>query len=432
MQLRNKVLKIVLSCLAVIPLLLPFQMSAETVSGAPIIGVNITLIDYDYSYSPYQGEITLTTDQTRWHCESWSSGCRTWVSEGTDDVVDNEITGTISYTQTIARSYLYEYDFIFDKAYVGSIRFSDGSLGATSTKTYYVNGTHLKLTSTTLIDSFTISSYNLNALPENVHQWIFPIESFSFISSFLYYNQSYLKEYYQLNSEYIFPVFNIPSGATIYNLSSGVDKFRCIMFIGNSQAYSLANVKNILIDFGSLNVDNFQYWSNTRMWQNGATGYFVSFDITISSYTTYVIKSKAGFPVIPIYFDSLNKPHVSTEFALQFGLSNELLDNIEIIANGTASSNTSSNSLESQNTQFSTDSSNLMNLEDTLGNQMNNNLQQIDTNFDVGNQFGSKFLASAEWVRNQYNTLTSNTPFGTFISFSLLIGLALLLMGRLL
>ena len=61
---------------------------------------------------------------------------------------------------------------------------------------------------------------------------------------------------------------------------------------------------------------------------------------------------------------------------------------------------------------------------------MNSALNNVNVNFDVGNQLGSKFLASAQWVRQQFDSLTSNTPFGTVLSFSLILGIALLIIGK--
>ena len=160
--------------------------------------------------------------------------------------------------------------------------------------------------------------------------------------------------------------------------------------------------------------------------------YIRRWDITTSNrgVVTAVFK-KSPIYFIPIFVGTLtNQQYVSTDFALNWNLTNKLLSDLNIVAQGTTQSNQSASSESAVNQQFASDSQQLMDFEDTMSNNMDTQLQQINTSFDVGNTFGSKFLTSAEWVRNQFNTITNNTPFGTFISFSLLIGLSLLLVGK--
>ena len=90
----------------------------------------------------------------------------------------------------------------------------------------------------------------------------------------------------------------------------------------------------------------------------------------------------------------------------------------------------SENNLNNSSDELNNSSNQLITQEDVFNDDMNNALQDIDTNFNIGTNFGSKFISSANWVKTQYDRLTGNTPFGSLISFSLLIGLALLLVGK--
>lgn len=70
----------------------------------------------------------------------------------------------------------------------------------------------------------------------------------------------------------------------------------------------------------------------------------------------------------------------------------------------------------------------LIQYEDEFNSNLNDNLEQLPSS--SLNDFGEKFIASSNWVRDQYNRLTLNTPFYNLIVFSLFVGLALLLIGK--
>lgn len=132
---------------------------------------------------------------------------------------------------------------------------------------------------------------------------------------------------------------------------------------------------------------------------------------------------------MPIYFKSVNNTNVTTDFALLFGLDNRLLLAIENIQPN-ISTDESADNLDIESNDFSDAADNLFGYEDDFNNDLNDSLDDINVNFDVGNAFGSKFLNSAQWVRQQFDALTNTTPFGTVLSFSLILGLALLIIGK--
>ena len=131
--------------------------------------------------------------------------------------------------------------------------------------------------------------------------------------------------------------------------------------------------------------------------------------------------------IIPIFCGISD--NASTEFCLRYNMENQVIRNINIIANGTSASSSSSSDLEDSADDIIQNSSTMFQFENTQNQNMNNALQNINTNFDIGS-FGSSFLSSANWVRTQFDNITNSTPFGSILSFSLLLGLALLIIGK--
>lgn len=421
--------KIFIIPLLLIPLVCPFHISAGTVSGgAPIIGVNVYVIDYEYGKVPVQGTVTLETDMTRWQCVSGSSSrCAVWQSQNTSDVVQNEISGTITYSNGSYSAYLYEFDFVFDDDYVGYVRFSS-QITAGSGNIYYVNGSHLTITSTTLINSFTITEYQLASKSDGI-MWLFPIESFSAINYCL--NQNMEQVGLDSFGDYMFPIFQTKAGDVVadqYISIYGTQKFVWIFYV-DWNPNNETRLKNHFT-FTDINIENIQI---LQLVGSGSI-VKVTMGITsgVNSQGSKPIIAKDSFKYMPIYSQRTTDfqfNNNSLEFALKFGLSNTLLDNVQKIANGTTNSNQDANNLETVSDDISSSSDDLIQSENSFNNSMNSNLQQIDTNINIGN-LGSKFLASADWVRMQFNTLTNGTPFGSVLSFSLLLGLALVLVGR--
>jgi len=138
---------------------------------------------------------------------------------------------------------------------------------------------------------------------------------------------------------------------------------------------------------------------------------------------------KTNLPLYtPIYLKIKDYKYISTDFALQFGLTNQLLDDIHLIASGTEQSSSAAQSNDSTNSQLITSSNQLFTQEDSFKSDMNNAMQMIPQ-FSVNN-FGNKFITSATWVRHQYERMTNNTPFQQVITFSLLVGLSMILIGK--
>lgn len=67
-------------------------------------------------------------------------------------------------------------------------------------------------------------------------------------------------------------------------------------------------------------------------------------------------------------------------------------------------------------------------IEDQQIQNLDDSLDQISTESDLINN--NKFINSANWVTQQYNRITNNNPIGSLIGFSLLFGLALIFIGK--
>lgn len=412
----------------------PFNIFAETVGGnSPIIGVNVNIADYEYGVRPYQGTVTLTTDMTRWQCMSSHStmGCQVWQSQNTSSTIQDDITGTITYSSTSTYSaYLYEYEFVLDGEYIGYITFSTNNAGATTTKTYYVNGGSFTLTATSLLTTFTVSSYNL--ISKNTgSMWMFPFESFNFIYFFA--NNNFRQVGLESIGNYYFPIFDVPQNTQIYRTRIAAGGVHRVIFFIDQYLVESTFSNYITLSDSTLTTTNHRIIRRLMPNMTGTTTYVVySVDIVNNgasaiNYNMNYVGPNSKF--MPIYYDYPTNDYITTDFALLFGLSNDLLDNLDIIANGTVGTNESAANSSSANADLEMASDSLITQESAFKNDMNNSLSNVNSNFRLSD-FGDSFVRSSNWIRIQFENLTNNTPFQTIITFSLLVGMSMILLGR--
>lgn len=230
------------------------------------------------------------------------------------------------------------------------------------------------------------------------------------------------------------PVYRVPSNAVIFRAWNNMSS-NSIFIFGTTRNFSSASTFFQYFDLTDENGNrpNIVEIKQLSVYANG----FIIMRIVYQpvSNSNYELKniSASADNFMPIFWAVMSNSaykNLSTDFALNFGLTNQLLDDLHIIAQGTQTSQSSASSTDQANDDLVTSSDSLFQFESSQNQNMNNALNQIDTNYDVGNKFGSKFLASADWVRTQFNVLTGNTPFGSVLSFSLLLGLALLIIGK--
>lgn len=273
--------------------------------------------------------------------------------------------------------------------------------------------------------------------------WEFPIESFTWINYLFnvgYQKSSVLKIY-----QYTFPIFQLSSTLPIlrdYTSKNAVDKIVVFAYprnLGinsfntyfdwykNKNMNTLANDLVEIYDFQTL----FRGWQDqtgTEQFRIFSFKYHCKSDSAIDLY----LKSKdtsADAYFMPIYFNFVNNTNISLDFALNFGLSNILIDYL--------SGNSAQDSINDNDdiTQEFTDQADLIvDLESSFTDDFESSLNNpsIDVNTTPQSLFGSSFTASASWLRSAFNHLTLNNPFGSLLTYSLLLGLALLIIGRLL
>lgn len=102
-------------------------------------------------------------------------------------------------------------------------------------------------------------------------------------------------------------------------------------------------------------------------------------------------------------------------------------DQSAALINGTESSNNVSNFLQDSNTSLNDAVSQYDQAEKAFTDDFKVNVDAIDTNFS----WGSQFLNSANFVRTSFNELVEPAPIYNMILFSLILGFALFIIGRL-
>lgn len=100
----------------------------------------------------------------------------------------------------------------------------------------------------------------------------------------------------------------------------------------------------------------------------------------------------------------------------------------DIVVNGNNNSPDKYQEANRKNAELKGKISNFDTFENNAIGDMTDSLDSINTSPDiVGN---STFLVSARWVRTCFNQVTNNTPFGSVLSFSLLLGLGMIFLGK--
>lgn len=281
------------------------------------------------------------------------------------------------------------------------------------------------------VDSISSNNITLVEEPEEIIERLYnyPLESYNAILPLLRADREIIRDTNYGN--YTFPVFMMYPNQVL-----GMQEF--------SNAYSQNDQIWYFVFYSSINPSQYFSWSGLgattrKLYSYGnGTGEGIyqmalikfSTDKVAGTRTIYANASapSTGFEFFPIYsqvITSSTKNYASLDFSLNFNLPNPFIDYIY----GTYESSVSSDNLEDSSDDITTSSNQMFTFENTQNTNMNNALQNINTNYDISS-FGSSFLSSANWVRQQFDNLTNNTPFGSVLSFSLLLGLALLIIGK--
>lgn len=411
---KLKGIKIFISIIMLASVLMPFKIFAETVSGTgPIIGVNVSITDHDHETYNNSGTITLSTNMTRWQCDQVLNGaCALYISKSASGGTNDDITGTVNFPVYTSDNYVYTYDFVFDADYVGSVTFTN-SFGATTSRTYYVNGSHLIISSVSSVSTFTISSYSLAKKSEDTIMWMFPIESFNLIYSMIS-NNIEMADFYQY-ANYTFPFFNLKTNNLIGNFYwyQNVPN-RFIYFCKNYTITETTFPQYFSVPSGV----SFHDSGTINYVRIGSTTYYLAWVETIQTSSasirgnlTYVNSETLHF--MPVFFGRMDRQFISTDFALNFGLSNQLLDDIHIIAQGTLGSQQAETDLDSGTDSMQQSIDSIVSIENSYTSDFNSSLENIDFSDPIQSNQG--ILPAANFVISVFNGLILNNPLSLLI-----------------
>lgn len=319
---------------------------------------------------------------------------------------------------------------IMDDAYVGNmtltlnVRDTQNSGNVTTQVMFVVNGVYAIGTSQNVYINYisSISSINYQSLKKKTGSWSFPMESLNYVIECA--GKGYdITDFYKLG-QYEYPMYTVPANSELLNraltdANGSNPYFICVMWVNKniSSPNSFASyftVGNGIIDSVE-SVMNFRYDGiNTRIIKvqiSRGTG---------TSNTT--LTTSQELLIMPIYNRRSSEMGYETQdFCDLFGLPYSGLDN---------DSQQSIDNLEDTMTDFNSSANDVIDVETDIGSGFENALQDIPTSFNFSNQFGASFISSAQWVRDQFNSLTLNNPFGSLITFSLILGVGLLILGR--
>lgn len=309
--------------------------------------------------------------------------------------------------------YIYEYVIVFKHNYIGSITINN--------ITYGVNGNELRFNSRTNYNTFSFD--NINLVNNDNLTWHFPFESFSAVN-YLYseYDVVGLRNTFDY---YLYPIFNIPSNGYIsrmYPMSS--DNLGYTIFACNKDVNM--NTFNNLFYFQQSEVR----LEDIEVVQPYGSGWGV-YKIIVSKNggtLSAVIRNSVDMLVMPIYVGTSDNLYLSTEFATSFGLQNEFLLNIDKLVNGDTQSISTDLSATQKNNQLSNTMSSYDNMSQQYTNSFNESLNNIDTSFNINEVSG--FLNASNWVKLQFDRLSSHQPIRLLVTFALMLGLSSLLLAR--
>ena len=399
--------------------IMPFSVHAFSSQSlpSPFLGVNVRYYDRDTERYVTSADVDLDFTGLGLICMA-GNPCTLWSSQNTTSY----LSGTIDTHTGNTNYYLYEYEFVLDNNYVGYVDTNFGVI--------YVNGNKFIVTDTSGSITITINSYDLSVM--NTERWVYPIESFNAI--YFCFNNGFPLASLVGVQTYQFPVFYVQQNQKIYGGRIAANDTHRFIFFMDKNNTSTSILNNFTLSSNSLSFDNYKIVQRLVVTSGGTTYLMVSIDIVNSadsSFNYYITwNGSNNTKYMPIYCNSIKNDYISTDFAINFGLSNSMLDNIALIAQGTQSSNNSSSDLEDLADDFTQTSNDVNAIQNSVGQGLTDSLQNVPTTFNFNTGFGAGFITSAQWVRNQFNTLTVNTPFGSLITFSLILGLALLLLGR--
>lgn len=173
-------------------------------------------------------------------------------------------------------------------------------------------------------------------------------------------------------------------------------------------------------------------WANNVPTTGTTKGYvFASVDL---GYTASANNLPSPINVLPIYYGS----KYTMPEDVYYYIFNEPKPNLsydattyDLLENGNSDTQDSIDSFNDTTSDLTSITSDLHNFESGLNTDLTTQMNQIDFNTSGSIISNNNFLLTSNWVRTQYNRMITNNPFGSMISFSLVIGISLLVIGKL-
>lgn len=130
--------------------------------------------------------------------------------------------------------------------------------------------------------------------------------------------------------------------------------------------------------------------------------------------------------VIPIYLG--NGQDVDDSVRQQFGIETTTEAYLRMLVSGSVSAEENIQTNQQVQSEFDDKNTEYHTYESTI----NQNMEDAYDDVDMTNNLYSnnKFIASANWVKTQFERLVLNTPFELIIVFSLILGIALIFAGK--
>lgn len=257
-----------------------------------------------------------------------------------------------------------------------------------------------------------------------LRQWNIPIESYNAVIPIL--NQI---QPININSfsYFNYPIFNCDPSVDlfkgIYTNNTGFDAW--IVMLANADIYELSRIPTFFSYNSNAVLSDYLFLSRFRD-SNNTWWYLFKFKVHLNSNSTEYItfNTKSTFKIIPIYFGWVSKTkYMSIDFALNYGFSNQLIDDLHLIAQGTQQSNSAASGLESSNSTMASDMNSMATIENGYSQNFNSQLQNIDFTNPIQQNQG--ILPAANFVISIFNGLISNNPFTVLI-----IIVCILLIGK--
>lgn len=121
--------------------------------------------------------------------------------------------------------------------------------------------------------------------------------------------------------------------------------------------------------------------------------------------------------------------NANTNLGNKIDTTNDKLETIRsYMTNGTSNTESAVSNNAASNSNFNTASNNYIQRENSAVQDMETGLNAISTTPDLLSS--SKFVSSANWVTNQFNRIVTGTPFELVITFALVLGIALVFIGK--